>query len=125
MSYGVVRKPQVMTRLSTVTSAVRSPAVAMCGSWFAKYTRTSTGVPAATGKLHVISDVFVVPLRSVWKIAFGVVEGTADVRLRTLEPQSSATVEPWWYADGAPSVSAAQSGPPSVAETSGPPALTR
>ena len=52
-------------------------------------------------------------------------DGTAEVALLTFDVQVSATVAPLWYGEGTASVSAAQSGPPSVAGTRGPPALTR
>ena len=42
----------------------------------AKYSRTCSGVPAATGKVHCIGGLSFGDQRSLSKIAFGVVAGT-------------------------------------------------
>ena len=95
------------------------------GERAAKYSRTVVGVPAETGKSHCISLPPVGSLRSCVQMPSGVVAGTLT-RLAAVRAAWFATVLPvLWFGLGAAVVSAAQSGPPSVAATSAPPALTR
>src|SRR5690242_12152977 len=100
----------------------RLPAVLVPLNWLAKYRCTSTGVPAGTLNDHCISLPPAPSQRSSRKTEEGVVVGMLGPMFGA---DGQVLMELPVLRYGLVSVlSAAQSGPPSVAATVGPPALT-
>src|SRR5689334_9486686 len=110
--------------LSIATLKMRRPACAVLLERLAKYRRTCSGVPAATGNDHCISGLDDGSTRSLLNTWIGVVAGTEASSEPTVV-QLSVLLPVLWNADGDVDVSAAQSGPSSSESSFGPPASTR
>src|SRR4051794_9957757 len=95
---------------SMMVSNSRLPTVFVAVAWLAKYSRTSTGVPAATGNAHAISGSPATSARSSVKTAFGVLDGTEALFAAVRGEKDSAVLPVLWYGEGVALVSMSQVG---------------